>query len=235
MICLHKNNASDTGFFLAPHAGGYPEQFFFLVKQYLHKFSFYSTRYPRDDIKKYENFDRFVDILAEHIASTNIKQWFFFGISLGGYLTYLLVHLLQKSQVCNVESLILASVNDPLSLIKKLRIDPSKDQMINKILSSSIIQKSLIDEMNIKDNIKSDLSFYQTSTRLKSGKINLPITILFGTKDTSIDMEESVRFWKEKTSKKIEVNFYAGGHIPISEAEKTSLLDVMDDQYRSLR
>ena len=146
---------------------------------------------------------------------------------MGGYLSYLLVHRLQHSKVCIIESLILVSVNNPVSLVEELKTDFSKDQMINKIIEDSNIPKSLIDCMEVKETIDCDLSFYQTSTKLTSKKINLPITTLFGKKDIFVNMNDSLRFWEERTSEKVDFFTYKGGHITTSDIEKKSLLSVL--------
>jgi len=144
----------------------------------------------------------------------HLKNTFYLGCSLGGYIAYHVAHLLGNFlKLDNIRKLALFSVGDFNTLPIHLTIDELKVQFEKVIYTNDIeLQEHILEE------ILSDIVFLRSLKDFSGKTILQPLIIFYGKRDELIEWNSSAEeFWKTKTKNEYAVYDYDGRHLPSHE------------------
>lgn len=220
--------------FCFPHAGGFAYQYLVWKKYLNNLIELYPVelagRGKRLDTTFYENFDDAIEDTFNYVSSylNGSEPYAFFGHSMGALLAYEVSCELKKKNQIGPIHLFLSSKEPPH--IKKSRKNYSemnendfKKEILkfqgipNDIFINNKLSEYFIPILRADFNILEKYKYYK-----KNLKLNCPISILYGNKDKTLQIN-NLHSWNEYSKEKYNLYKFEGGHFYI----KTKFKDIV--------
>lgn len=182
----------------------------------------------------------FGPIFAEYLTTNNVKQYAIYGHSLGGLIAYELIKYLKKENYLLPYHLFISSKRSPQMPTKGLQIyhlpDLQFEQAITKLygaLPAEIAGESEMKKVFL-DITKKDMELLDTYTFSdQDQKINIPTSILGGTDDHTITINE-LKPWEQLISDNCEFLQLPGGHFFMKQSAK-ELLELLIQRLAAIK
>lgn len=187
---------------VAPHIN--PEYDLFVI-EYSGRFS---TAISEDSLSFHELSLSIIQQLSEFDLQN--KSLHFCGISMGGYLAYHIVQLMEHYYGKGINMLTMISVCSE----DKLRESLQRPDWLESFLGeyTGVFEQDFLDFL--KELLQKDRDIL-TTMQLGSGQLTkTPIRIFNALEDTHCHSENTKRFWLNKTSRSFDYQTYQGKHIP---------------------
>ncbi|MBM7586120.1 surfactin synthase thioesterase subunit [Bacillus pakistanensis] len=164
------------------------------------------------------------DLLRDLKKFMSEKSYAFFGHSMGGIISYMLVKQMLKDGF-NIPEHVLISASAPPD---QLSIDPDGD--IEDLLITNETDQEIMENNELLDIylpiLKADLALLKSITEVKPGIVDsIPFTIMGGKSDKLLPYQ-SLESWKKRVNSLNDITLYDGGHMYIKNNQSHVIHDI---------
>lgn len=161
------------------------------------------------------------------------KPFAFFGHSMGASIAFELSRRLEKKNKPLPVHLFISGREPPNKTGKKKTIhNLPEEEFIEEIVNLNGMPEEILDNTELMDLIspvlRADCQLLETWSYIEDEKLSIPITVLVGDKDPSVNLANANK-WAELSNNKFEILQFPGDHFFINN-EKQVVLDAITDR-----
>lgn len=172
----------------------------------------------------YKDLNNLIDELTKDWGYFIKTPYVLFGHSLGGLTIYELTRILNENNQLRPLHLFISGCKAPHLLKNKERYLLPKQAFIEMIKELDGTPKEIVENQELMDllvpMLRADFQLIETYTYLEKQKqLSLPITLMGGTEDPEVGMED-LEAWKSVIEGPCKLQLFQGGHFFLKDSEK---------------
>jgi medium-chain acyl-[acyl-carrier-protein] hydrolase len=225
--CPQPNPSASLRLFCFPYAGGSSYSFRSWTKKLPKTIEVCSVELPGRGIQISSHLLKHIEPLVQAIEGEILpylnKPFAFFGHSLGGLISFELVHLLDRKYNLQPVYLFVSGCRAPqINNIKPPIHNLPESDFLNEIrrfngTPEAVLKNPELMEMLI-PILRSDFTIWESYTYTQKSPLKFPITVFGGWQDPEVSLEE-LEAWKEQTNTSFSLKMFPGDHFFIHSSE----------------
>jgi medium-chain acyl-[acyl-carrier-protein] hydrolase len=225
--CSQPNASASLRLFCFPYAGGSSYSFHSWTKKLPKTIEICPVELPGRGIQMNSHLLNHIEPLVQAIEREILpylnKPFAFFGHSMGGLVSFELIHLLDRKYNLQPIHLFVSGCRAPqIKNIKPPIHNLPEPDFLNEIrrfngTPEAVLKNPELMEMLI-PILRSDFTVWETYVYTQKSPLNCPINVFGGLQDPEVSLEE-LEAWREQTNASFSLNMFSGDHFFIYSSE----------------